>query len=336
MLLATCVRTAIAVPFTKSFFAKRFYLFLHLIFLFGGCQAVRAAGYSPPVAIVHFTNDQGLMLVGGRVGKVSGYFILDTGANGLVLNGKHFNSRALATKRAYGLQGVSKVGRTPVSEFTLGPLRFGPTSAQVIDLEGIAGRINRKLLGLVGYEVLEAYEITLNYHSQEITFSPLDEWGNYLGTPFYDSPKADSMAITLENFLPVVTVRVNGQAKRMGIDTGAEYNLLDARRSTGLMANFRPLGSVKLHSADGRKEKRPVGKLSGVLLGDRYRCAPMYTLLVDFRHFDDIYQTKLDGILGKEFLAPWVFSINYRKRMLYVHQMKFVPPIVNGKETALK
>ncbi len=66
-----------------------------------------------------------------------------------------------------------------------------------------------------------------------------------------------------------------------------------------------------------------VGRLKGVLLGDQYRCSSMQTLLMDLSPLERVYGTRLDGILGTEFLAPWIFTINYRTGMLYVN--RFAP-----------
>ncbi|MEM9259458.1 MAG: retropepsin-like aspartic protease [Bacteroidota bacterium] len=297
-------------------------------------QTIKAADAPPTSIVVPFIDNQGLILIRGQVGKQTGHFILDTGANGLVLNNAHFSSYNSAGKRAYGLQGEVAAGRLSVPGFTLGPLRFGAASAQVIDLHRIEDRTKHKLLGLIGYRVLEAYEITLDYRMQEIIFTPLDAVGKPLAPLAHAAKKVDSLGFSLAKFLPVITVSIDGQPRRMGIDTGAEYNLLDLEVAKRLGPNFKQTGSVKLYSSDGRINTQPAGKLARLVLGKRYKCGRMGTLLVDFKHFDKIYQTQLDGILGKEFLAPWIFSINYRKRLLYIHEMRFVPPVTSREVTA--
>ncbi|MEM1356942.1 MAG: pepsin/retropepsin-like aspartic protease family protein [Bacteroidota bacterium] len=334
MLLAPFVRTITSVPATQSFFTPLLSLLGCLALLIASPQTSKAADATPTSIIVPFVDNQGLILIRGKVGKQTGHFILDTGANGLVLNDAHFSSYNSAGKRAYGLQGGIAVGRLSLPSFTLGPLRFGATAAQVIDLRRIEDRTQHKLLGLIGYRVLEAYEITLDYRMQEIIFTPLDAVGNPLVPVAHAAKKVDSLGFSLAKFLPVITVRIDGQARRMGIDTGAEYNLLEVEVAKRLGSNFQQTGSVKLYSSDGRINTQQAGKLARLVLGKRYKCGRMGTLLVDFQYFDKIYQTQLDGILGKEFLAPWIFSINYRKQLLYIHEMRFVPPVAGNEVTA--
>jgi hypothetical protein len=52
----------------------------------------------------------------------------------------------------------------------------------------------------------------------------------------------------------------------------------------------------------------------------------MGTVLMNMDNLNKIYRTNLDGILGFEFLSPWLFSINYKKQMLYLHPLKVVVP----------
>ncbi len=49
-------------------------------------------------------------------------------------------------------------------------------------------------------------------------------------------------------------------------------------------------------------------------------------IILNMDNLNSIYQSKLDGILGFEFLSPWLFSINYKKQKLYLHQLKVINP----------
>ena len=52
-----------------------------------------------------------------------------------------------------------------------------------------------------------------------------------------------------------------------------------------------------------------------------------YSSSVIMSYDDDYhYNVDLDGILGFEFLSPLLFSINYKKQKLYLHQLKVINP----------
>ncbi len=138
--------------------------------------------------------------------------------------------------------------------------------------------------------------------------------------------KKDSLSFTLGNFIPVIDVMVNGVKKKFGIDSGAEINLLDLKKSKDIMAQFQPIKTIRLTGSDGKESDVLAGRLYKLSILEKYRCASMATVLINMDNLNKIYASNLDGILGFEFLSPWLFSINYKKQKLYFHQLKVVNP----------
>ncbi len=264
---------------------------------------------------VPFTEAGGLILLEATVNGQSGHLILDTGAGGLVLNQAHFSAVGGQKSTARGLLGEVQVGYLQVQNLTIGLLRLNPGHAQVVDLSHLQQGVESNLLGLLGYAMLKDYEITLKYQEKVVIFTPLGALTKL------SSSRVDSFPFQLENFLPVLRIKVEGEVLRMGLDTGAGHNLLDKRHAGALRANFQKTGKVKVRSSDGRAKMIEGGRLYRLHLGGRYRCGAMRTLLINLTSLKKLYRTELDGILGREFLAPWVFTINYQKRMLYVHRV---------------
>lgn len=281
-------------------------------FLFWNLFLQAAAGKAIHVP---FTDEGGQIRLQAVVSGLAGELILDTGAGGLVLNRAHFSSLSSRQTKAGGLFGEVQAGRKWVGEVQIGALGLHAGEATVIDLNHLRHDGEIKLLGLLGYAVLKEYAITLDYRNHLAVFTPR-------GTlPYVLPAHTDSFAFQLENFLPVVEVNFEGNTLRMGLDSGAEYNLLDRQYAKTISPHFRDQKRVRVHSADGRAVSVRGGKLSRIVLGDKYRCAGMGTLLVDLSPLEKVYKTDLDGILGREFLAPWVFTIDYPRQMLYIHRV---------------
>jgi hypothetical protein len=92
------------------------------------------------------------------------------------------------------------------------------------------------------------------------------------------------------------------------------------------MTQFNPMGIIKLTGSDGKVSEVLAGRMYRLVILEIYRCASMATVLINMDNLNKIYKSNLDGILGFEFLSPWLFSINYKKQKLYLHQLKVINP----------
>lgn len=277
--------------------------------------------------IIPFTLNGGLIIIQAKINDSIGNFIIDTGAEGLVLNSQHFSGMRDDTRGYYGVSGRGK--KLTVSyknEILIDGLKFDNVNADVVDLSSIELKKGLKVLGLIGYELLKEFEIMFNYRGRFIALSRVDNRGNVIDPMPFILDKKDSLAFTMGNFIPVIDVTVNNVRKKFGIDSGAEINLLDLKRSKDIMTQFNPMGIIKLTGSDGRVSEVLAGRMYRVAILETYRCASMATILVNMDNLNKIYKSNLDGILGFEFLAPWLFSINYKKQKLYLHQLKVINP----------
>ena len=183
-----------------------------------------------------------------------------------------------------------------------------------------------KILGLVGYSVLQDFEILLNYREKYIRLSELNRKGELLEPVQYISPRIDSIRFRMGNHIPVIKVEVNGLEKSMGIDTGAEYNLLNIRSNKDIMDHFILSRRIRMRGASKDYAEALGGHLYRLKLNNKYPCAGMATVLTGFRNINELVGFEIDGIMGYEFLSPWIFSLNYKKRKLYLHRIKYKVP----------
>ena len=284
--------------------------------------------FAPYAVIVPFTFSGGLVILKARVNQMEGNFILDTGASGLVLNERYFSPDHYQTDiTGMGLAGeTSQVGAMLTDSFHLDELTFTNTAAQTIDLSQIEENKRTRILGLIGYDLLKDFELMLDYRQRFLTFSKTDKWGNVIGPLPHTLNKVDSLSFTLANFIPLIPVKVNGKEKQMGLDTGAEYNLLHLYRSKDILDHFKILKTLKITNTGQQKVEALAGKLSRVTFLDKYRCGAMSTVLTNLQELEAVYQCRLDGILGYEFFATWIVSINYKKHQLFLHQPEVPRP----------
>lgn len=283
---------------------------------------------SPNTVIVPFQLLVGLIVIKAEVNGQLGNFIVDTGASGLVLNERYFEpDRYLESQQGMGLGGsTSDLGEHRVDSMYLEELVFHRVQAQTINLEQLERSKNTKLLGLIGYHILRDFEILFDYGNRILTFSKTDKKGNVLTPLPHTSNKADSMAFRLGNFIPILEVTVNGIEKKMGLDTGAEYNLLHSKRWKDIREHFTILRTINIANTSEETIEALAGRLSRLAFKKKYRCRSMLTVLTNLRDLELIYGTRLDGILGYEFMATWQFSLNYKRQLLFLHPMNNLRP----------
>ncbi len=284
----------------------------------------QGVAHGPSSVIIPFEYYEGLILLEGKIGQQEGKFILDTGANGLVLNSRYFKAESISSSTALGVSGgVGRVGESTVENVKIENAMFRDLKAEHIDLEEVEKRKRIRIMGLLGYEVIKDFEIMLNYREKYVCFSKLDQEGEIKVLLPHSIERIDSFAFTLGNFIPVIEITIQGVSKKMGIDTGAEFNVLDNKRNRDIISNFKVMNRINLTGAGGSKKQALAGVLYRAQLGEKYKCASMATVMTNMRNLNSIYKTNLDGILGHPFLAPWVFSINYKKEMLYFHSLTY-------------
>lgn len=281
----------------------------------------------PNAVILPFKYYQSLILITATVDGETGDFIIDTGASKMVLNSKYFEFRNRQIVNAYGVGGnLEEMGTSKIQNFIAEELTIKNIRTDVINLDAIEEKKNTKILGLIGFDVLESFEIQFNYHERFITLTKIDKEGNRIETPVHTFERLDSFPINIGNYIPLLEVIIDGETKLMGLDTGAEYNLLDIKRNKKRLASFDIKGRVSITGADGNDVEALGGILYKVALNEKFKCGGMATLLTNLDNLDKIYGTDLDGILGNAFFAPWITSINYRKKLLYIHPLKYMKP----------
>lgn len=277
--------------------------------------------------IIPFTLNGGLIIIQAKINDSIGNFIIDTGAEGLVLNSQHFNGSVDESRGYYGVSGRGKTLNVRQNNNVLVEgLDFRDINADVVDLSFLEVKKETKILGLIGYNLLKDFEIMFNYRGRFISLSRVDSKGNVIDPMPFILDKKDSLSFTLGNFIPVIDVTVNGTRKKFAIDSGAEVNLLDLKKSKDIMTQFSPIRTIRLTGSDGNDSEVLAGRLFRVTVSELYRCASMATVLMNMGSLNRIYKVDLDGILGFEFLSPWLFSINYKKQKLYLHQLKVINP----------
>jgi len=259
-----------------------------------------------------------LIAVEARVDTQSGIFFLDTGASDLLLNDNYFESEVtVASMKNIGVGGqIGSLRTRRVDTLFWDGLEITQLEGHVVSLTHIEETKRTKVIGVLGYEVFRDFEVLIDYGIRQLIVTRVDRKGNRLDRDAIFQIPADSMDFKLIGHCIQVQAQVNGAKLKLGLDTGAELNLLDAKVKRKALDNFEILRRTTMTGADGKVIEVLAGVLHGMQLDIEQKIG-MRTLLTRMWKINDAMGTNLDGILGYEFLFDKRVLINYKKEKLY-------------------
>jgi len=275
----------------------------------------------PAATTVPFTLAENLIVVNAQINGIFGNYLVDTGAQTIVLNRARFASGDIDTVTMdhappSGVGGAMQDVKAAVDlQLDWGAIQIGDLRGLVTDLAHLENSLGLPVMGIIGFNVLERFQIHFDYAAGELTLYSLDD----ANRPLVQSELGEPAQITqfeMASHIPVFPVRIGGFELRMGLDSGAGGAMLFKRWQTSLAGQYEFVERTELHGGD-----------RNVQLGDVVRIDNMQLQDIDYAdmtfRFNDIAahsgQTlPIDGLLGYEFLKARPTAINFRKRELLV------------------
>ena len=280
-----------------------------------------AAAGLPTATTVPFTLAENLIIVSAQVNGVFGNYLVDTGAQTMVLNRARFAPGDIDTVTMNhappsGVGGAMQDVEGAVDlQLTWGAIRIGDLRGLATDLTHLEESIGVSLTGIIGFNVLERFQIHFDYAAGELTLYSLDDDNRPLEQNGLGEP-AQITQFEMVFHIPVFPVQIAGFELRMGLDSGAAGAMLFERWQATLAGQYEFIERTELRGGD-----------RNVQMGDVVRIDNMRLQDIDYAdmtfRFNDIAahsgQTlPMDGLLGYEFLKTRPTAINFRRRELMV------------------
>lgn len=275
----------------------------------------------PAATTVPFTLAKNLIVVEAEINGVFGNYLVDTGAQAIVLNRPHFGPDDIETVAMdhappSGVGGAMQDVQGAVNlKLDWGPIQIGGLRGLVMDLTHLEKSIEVPVAGIIGFNVLERFQIHFDYAAQELTLYSLDDDFQPLVQSDLGEP-TQVTAFEMVAHIPVFPVQIAGFELRMGLDSGAGGAMLFERWQTTLDGQYEFIERTELRGGD-----------KNVQMGDVVRIDNMRVQDIDYAdltfRFNDIAaysgdSVPMDGLLGYEFLKTRPTAINFRTRQLLV------------------
>jgi Aspartyl protease len=305
-------------------------LLLTLLLFLGGKNVealdivlTEAVWHSSNIIRLPFTLYGTLIIVRGSVDRVEGNFVFDTGASKLLLHHRHFHKSGLQTTASAGVTGSVRVmGTLRTDTLQIDNLIVTGLEADLLDLGHIERSKKIALLGLLGYEAFQDFEILFDYTLRQLVLIRIDQRGNPLEPlPEWEYTLKGQCNMEVSDHLAAVWLSFGAKRSLLfGLDSGAEQNMLDVHASKRFLEeNFEIVKRVKLNGVGRESIEVLSGKLKNARI-DTLSFKPMATLITNLRDMNSVQQLNVHGLLGYEFLSQQPMSINHRRRQLRFYE----------------
>ena len=255
----------------------------------------------------------GMIIVKASINGEAGNFILDTGAPGIVLNAN--NDEFDAMTNASSVSGNMQVGEVTVQNFQLGIIRMDKAQGHLLDVHHLEAACGIDLMGLIGFDVLRNYELLFDFPNNKIQAFKSGKANHHSGV----SPKS-SFSFMLCGHVPVILARVGNKRAFLGLDSGAEVNLLNAKYfdkiNPSQLSNVQPELLTGLDNMPKNVMAADVKNTS--IKGEQL--SEMRYVFADLSRLQNDFNTPIDGLLGMPFFQNRVISIDYGQKKISIWQ----------------
>jgi hypothetical protein len=276
-----------------------------------------------PSCTIPFTRAGNLIMIQARADTIEGNFILDTGAPGLVLNMtyfRHYYSETTVDQQNGGITGsFSDGGRTMVQRFNLGPIRYSRVEADRINLGHIETSKGVKILGLLGTQLFNRFEMIIDYEKSVIHLHLIDkkEIKTYKHALLSDPNTYTTVPFDLKENKIIATGEMAGKKLKFLIDTGAESNVLDSRLPNKIFEKVEITGRVILGGSGNSRIEAFNGDAKDIKIGTQM-ISTLPVLITNLEKMCFSYDYCLDGMLGFDFLSLHKIGFNFVTRKMYI------------------
>lgn len=280
-------------------------------------QAVFAQPVKAPY-LVPFELAGNTIIAQATLDGISGNFILDTGCPSLILNGKYFKGMEVSwlKQSVADFHGeLSRAKHLIVKELTMYSLTLEKQMALVIDLANLERIKGIPIHGIIGYPVFNEMEVMLDFEKQHALFSPVDKKGTRMcGNTYYQL--TDSLELKMSGHFPYIMAELEGKKIRLGIDTGAEANVLQKKLVKGKI-DLDPKKNLTVRGIKNQHKSCPRAWIKNLCFG-HWKKEDHQMVIANMGELNDYLNVGLDGILGMPFLKERKLAFNYRSKKIYV------------------
>lgn len=273
------------------------------------------------------------MLIRARLeDKFDGYLILDSGAPITVID-KEYARELPRTEGSFGALAVGITGEKGTVELisipslSIGPLNFREILGATMDFSHISEALNEEIMGVLGADIISAFETVWDLRKNKVTFVSLSPEGEPVIQPeeiglMPSNYVGRETAINMAHFL-AFPCDAGGKELNLILDTGAGAGLI-TQKAVGKLPQHLIEYLDSTDSLIGATPDAKVVKLARmpklVAIGVH---KPDYIFAIasldQFKQYGVDLST-VDGLIGSNYFDNYILVLNYKKSIIKVYR----------------
>jgi len=258
-----------------------------------------------------------IVLATVKVSRTEGLFLLDTGSGGTIVCPELGSRLGQSSKRGGvssfgGGDRVREVVRVKSKDICFAGSRLKyPEEVSVLDLDFLTNWADRRVAGILGWDVLREYVWGIDLHNAVLlagrNLSPKEILGSFgvLGP-------ADATLPLGVGDRPLVTAHVGSKSLRLELDTGAERTVLSAGAFRRLGLELPPNAALSMTRGVNGDATGHLARLA------EFRLGPLVWSGLEVIVSDDTDWGEDEGLLGMDLLSNYLMVFDGPSRTLYL------------------
>ena len=262
-----------------------------------------AESHSVPFSVIN-----GMIIIEASIDNEKGLFILDTGADDVILNGMLQGERE--TQVFNTVSGGFESEASSIEGVSIGDLTLKHKKSFIANLQNLEDWLGIKLKGILGAQVFTPNVISIDYKSKELLIaSDISE----VEQRFYKANPIKSVRGVL-----LVDVEIDATAHSFILDSGATSHFIDVNTCQSNSTQYRFLDEkVNIKTADSLLEEKNVIQLKAASIGGTPLANNRY-IISDLSSLSESLGRKVGGLLSLTKLSKDGFLIDLKNKVLYL------------------
>ena len=282
----------------------------------------KVESYSKEIKQIPFRTMGNLIALDVLVNGEEQTFILDTGAAEVILNAKYHEEKgpkkktlSAGTKSVVG--NISGMDLVEVSELDFAGIKLKEEQLITMDLGHLEEELGGEVHGLVGYSMIKDFDVLFDYDKKLLTLIPTSLFEDFSEQEF-EMEAMSRYPLKMRGHIPVVEIGINEEIYQMGIDCGAEVNLLREGLYEKFKSDLREIQKEILTGAGKEDLQVKKGVIEEMTIGEK-SFEKTETVFSDISHLNKDKELVIDGLIGYEILSKQKTILSFsRKEIIFI------------------
>ncbi len=273
-----------------------------------------------PYIKIPFKRAGNLIAVEVELENIKRTFIIDNGAPKLILNSHYISNQdaenQIKLSDAQGVNGsISGIDIIKIEKFDFYGIKIEDQDVLSMNLLHLEKSLEtEEIYGLIGFEIYKDYDLLFDYEGNTITLIRPEYMDTYIDSNF-GNHKRYEVPVEMSAHIATVNVKIGNTELKMGLDCGAEANLIQEKQYKSLKKHLKKRKKTNLVGAENIETTVYSCKVLKMQLEEK-QFQDVKTVFSNINHLNEGYKINIDGLFGFEILSKQRTILSYQNTKL--------------------